>query len=183
MQYRPSSSYNSPFFTTNSGAPVWNNNSSLTVGSRGKSLSCFVDFFHVWVHYRVLYGLSFSEVFLHLLVDLGFVVSNSAYLRCIETKLVCEYYANLRVWSRTSLLKVRFCLRTIIWWRNLLILTGKESQNVLFMLEVRVLKGFLKWPMIYLISLVLISLEPLESRPLLLSGFLLLSMNAAVLKL
>ena len=35
MQYRPSSAYNSPFWTTNSGAPVWNNNSSLTVGSRG----------------------------------------------------------------------------------------------------------------------------------------------------
>ncbi|KAJ6682350.1 CATALASE [Salix koriyanagi] len=37
-QHRPSSSYNSPFFTTNSGAPVWNNNSSLTVGSRGPIL-------------------------------------------------------------------------------------------------------------------------------------------------
>ncbi|KAG6773750.1 hypothetical protein POTOM_021067 [Populus tomentosa] len=37
-KYRPSSSYNSPFFTTNSGAPVWNNNSSLTVGSRGPIL-------------------------------------------------------------------------------------------------------------------------------------------------
>lgn len=35
MQYRPSSTYSSQFFTTNSGAPVWNNNSSLTVGSRG----------------------------------------------------------------------------------------------------------------------------------------------------
>lgn len=35
MQYRPSSAYSSQFFTTNSGAPVWNNNSSLTVGSRG----------------------------------------------------------------------------------------------------------------------------------------------------
>lgn len=35
MQHRPASAYNSPFFTTNSGAPVWNNNSSLTVGSRG----------------------------------------------------------------------------------------------------------------------------------------------------
>ncbi|KAK9270912.1 hypothetical protein L1049_026499 [Liquidambar formosana] len=31
---RPSSAYNSPFFTTNSGAPVWNDNSALTVGSR-----------------------------------------------------------------------------------------------------------------------------------------------------
>ncbi|KAJ8431725.1 LOW QUALITY PROTEIN: hypothetical protein Cgig2_013424 [Carnegiea gigantea] len=35
LNYRPSSAYNSPFFTTNFGAPVWNNNSSLTVGSRG----------------------------------------------------------------------------------------------------------------------------------------------------
>lgn len=37
-KYRPSSAYNSPFWTTNSGAPVWNNNSSLTVGSRGPIL-------------------------------------------------------------------------------------------------------------------------------------------------
>lgn len=35
MQYRPASAFNSPFWTTNSGAPVWNNNASLTVGSRG----------------------------------------------------------------------------------------------------------------------------------------------------
>nr|ADC95629.1 catalase [Bruguiera gymnorhiza] len=37
-KYRPSSAYNSPFWTANSGAPVWNNNSSLTVGSRGPIL-------------------------------------------------------------------------------------------------------------------------------------------------
>lgn len=36
--YRPSSSYNSPYLTTNAGAPVWNDNSSLTVGSRGPIL-------------------------------------------------------------------------------------------------------------------------------------------------
>ncbi|KAL7247449.1 hypothetical protein ACSBR2_002377 [Camellia fascicularis] len=36
--YRPSCAYNSPYFTTNSGAPVWNNNSSLTVGTRGPIL-------------------------------------------------------------------------------------------------------------------------------------------------
>lgn len=35
VQFRPSSNYNSPFWTTNSGAPVWNNNASFTVGSRG----------------------------------------------------------------------------------------------------------------------------------------------------
>ncbi|RVW32892.1 Catalase [Vitis vinifera] len=35
VQYRPSSAYNSPYFTTNAGAPVYNNDSSLTVGSRG----------------------------------------------------------------------------------------------------------------------------------------------------
>jgi len=35
MQHRPSSAFNSPFWTTNSGAPVYNNNSSLTVGARG----------------------------------------------------------------------------------------------------------------------------------------------------
>ncbi|TYI19919.1 hypothetical protein ES332_A07G198500v1 [Gossypium tomentosum] len=34
-KHRPSSAFNSPFWTTNSGAPVWNNNSSLTVGARG----------------------------------------------------------------------------------------------------------------------------------------------------
>ncbi|CAN4083571.1 unnamed protein product [Withania somnifera] len=38
FQYRPSSAFNSPFCTTNSGAPVWNNNSSLTVGARGPVL-------------------------------------------------------------------------------------------------------------------------------------------------
>ncbi|CDY52649.1 BnaAnng11640D [Brassica napus] len=38
ITYRPASSYNSPFFTTNSGAPVWNNNSSMTVGPRGPIL-------------------------------------------------------------------------------------------------------------------------------------------------
>lgn len=37
-KYRPSSAYNSPFWTTNSGAPVYNNNSSLTVGTRGPIL-------------------------------------------------------------------------------------------------------------------------------------------------
>ncbi|KAI8015503.1 Catalase isozyme 1 [Camellia lanceoleosa] len=37
-KYRPSSAYNSPFWTTNSGAPVWNNNSSLTIGTRGPIL-------------------------------------------------------------------------------------------------------------------------------------------------
>ena len=35
MQYRPSSAYNSSHWTTNSGAPVWNNNHSVTVGARG----------------------------------------------------------------------------------------------------------------------------------------------------
>ena len=29
-QHRPSSSHNTPYWTTNAGAPVWNNNSSLT---------------------------------------------------------------------------------------------------------------------------------------------------------
>ncbi|MFQ6639415.1 hypothetical protein Gotur_016184, partial [Gossypium turneri] len=36
--HRPSSAFNSPFWTTNSGAPIWNNNSSLTVGPRGPIL-------------------------------------------------------------------------------------------------------------------------------------------------
>ncbi|OWM70577.1 hypothetical protein CDL15_Pgr014250 [Punica granatum] len=38
MQHRPSSAYNTPFWTTNAGAPVWNNKSSMTVGSRGPVL-------------------------------------------------------------------------------------------------------------------------------------------------
>mmetsp|Transcript_15125 Transcript_15125/g.37688 ORF Transcript_15125/g.37688 Transcript_15125/m.37688 type:complete len:493 (-) Transcript_15125:784-2262(-) len=37
-KFRPSSSANSVHWTTNSGAPVWNNNSSLTVGPRGPIL-------------------------------------------------------------------------------------------------------------------------------------------------
>nr|AWW16514.1 CAT-3 [Ipomoea pes-caprae] len=37
-KYRPSSSFNTPFCTTNSGAPVWNNTCALTVGSRGPIL-------------------------------------------------------------------------------------------------------------------------------------------------
>nr|GEZ39480.1 catalase isozyme 1 [Tanacetum cinerariifolium] len=36
--YRPSSAYDSPLWTANSGAPVYNNNSSLTVGTRGPIL-------------------------------------------------------------------------------------------------------------------------------------------------
>lgn len=35
---RPNSAFDSPYWTTNSGAPVWNNNSSLTVGERGPIL-------------------------------------------------------------------------------------------------------------------------------------------------
>ncbi|KAK4268151.1 hypothetical protein QN277_024841 [Acacia crassicarpa] len=38
--YRTSSAFNSPFWTTNSGASMWNNNSSLTVGSRGITYFC-----------------------------------------------------------------------------------------------------------------------------------------------
>ncbi|VAI10247.1 unnamed protein product [Triticum turgidum subsp. durum] len=37
-KYRPSSSFNAPMWSTNSGAPVWNNDNSLTVGSRGPIL-------------------------------------------------------------------------------------------------------------------------------------------------
>ncbi|KAI3816264.1 hypothetical protein L1987_15957 [Smallanthus sonchifolius] len=38
MQYHSSSALNSPFWTTNSGAPVYNNNNSVTVGIRGPVL-------------------------------------------------------------------------------------------------------------------------------------------------
>lgn len=37
-KYRPSSAFNTPFWTTNAGAPVYNNDSALTVGSRGPIL-------------------------------------------------------------------------------------------------------------------------------------------------
>lgn len=37
-RHRPSSAHNSPYLTTNQGAPVWNNKSSLTVGPRGPVL-------------------------------------------------------------------------------------------------------------------------------------------------
>lgn len=37
-KYLPSSAHNSPYWTTNSGAPVWNNNMSETVGVRGPVL-------------------------------------------------------------------------------------------------------------------------------------------------
>ena len=38
MQFLPSSAHDSPYWTTNAGQPVWNNNSSLTVGDRGPIL-------------------------------------------------------------------------------------------------------------------------------------------------
>jgi hypothetical protein len=41
LQYRPSSSFNSPMWSTNSGAPVWNNDNSLTVGPRGQQSQFF----------------------------------------------------------------------------------------------------------------------------------------------
>ncbi|KAL8135767.1 catalase-like [Apium graveolens] len=37
-KHRPSSAFNTPFWTTNSGAPVWNDDSALTVGTRGPIL-------------------------------------------------------------------------------------------------------------------------------------------------
>ena len=38
MQFLPSSAHDSRHWTTNQGAPVWNNNSSLSVGERGPLL-------------------------------------------------------------------------------------------------------------------------------------------------
>lgn len=57
-QQRPSSHYSSPFWTTNSGAPVWNNNSSLTVGIRGNGRSTFIT--SVWPFYHL--GRSFIAI-------------------------------------------------------------------------------------------------------------------------
>ena len=37
-KHRPSSAYDSSFWTTNAGIPVWNNDSSLTIGTRGPIL-------------------------------------------------------------------------------------------------------------------------------------------------
>nr|P48352.1 RecName: Full=Catalase isozyme 3 [Cucurbita pepo]BAA09508.1 catalase [Cucurbita pepo] len=37
-KYRPSSAYNTPFCTTNSGAPIWNNTAVMSVGERGPIL-------------------------------------------------------------------------------------------------------------------------------------------------
>ncbi|KAL3131644.1 hypothetical protein ABBQ38_007941 [Trebouxia sp. C0009 RCD-2024] len=37
-KYRPSNHFDAPYWTTNTGVPVWNNNNSLTVGSRGPVL-------------------------------------------------------------------------------------------------------------------------------------------------
>lgn len=34
-QFRPSSGFDTTYTTTNAGAPVWNDNEALTVGSRG----------------------------------------------------------------------------------------------------------------------------------------------------
>ena len=39
-QFTPSSAHNSQHWTTNGGAPVWNNNNSVTVGARGASGAC-----------------------------------------------------------------------------------------------------------------------------------------------
>jgi hypothetical protein len=39
LQHRPTSGANSGHWTTNYGAPVWNNNSALTVGQRGQRLN------------------------------------------------------------------------------------------------------------------------------------------------
>jgi hypothetical protein len=56
MQHRPSSTSNAGIWTTNSGAPVWNNNSSLTVGQRGQHHTswlwhvCDLDCFFLSLH-------------------------------------------------------------------------------------------------------------------------------------
>lgn len=49
VQHRPSSHYNALFWTTNSGAPVWNNNSSLTVGIRGNGRSANIASFERFI--------------------------------------------------------------------------------------------------------------------------------------
>ena len=38
MQIRPSENFDTPYWTTNTGAPVFNNNDSETVGRRGPIL-------------------------------------------------------------------------------------------------------------------------------------------------
>jgi catalase len=39
LQHRPTSGANSGHWTTNYGAPIWNNNNALTVGQRGQHLN------------------------------------------------------------------------------------------------------------------------------------------------
>ncbi|KAE8695890.1 Nucleotide-sugar transporter family protein [Hibiscus syriacus] len=57
-KHRPSSAFNSPFWT-NSGAPVWNNNSSLTVGARGPIL---LEDYHLVEKLANLIGNAFQNV-------------------------------------------------------------------------------------------------------------------------
>ncbi|KAG0460748.1 hypothetical protein HPP92_021045 [Vanilla planifolia] len=58
-KYRPSSAYNSQFWTTNSGAPVWCNSSSLTVGARGPIL---LEDYHLIENLPNLIGRGFLSV-------------------------------------------------------------------------------------------------------------------------
>ena len=46
-QHVPSSHHDSNYWTTNSGMPVWNNNSSLTVGTRGARTALLISHAHV----------------------------------------------------------------------------------------------------------------------------------------
>lgn len=82
MQHRPSSAFNSPFFTTNSGAPVWNNNSSMTVGPRG-----------IWTFYLCFFFLWFIFV-----IDVGFLSERLALLRCWIYVLHMCWYSSLSFW-------------------------------------------------------------------------------------
>jgi hypothetical protein len=60
MQAVPSSHHDSPYWTTNNGAPVYNNNQSLTVGVRGPVLLA-----SLWLRFRAAVGPDLDQLWLH----------------------------------------------------------------------------------------------------------------------
>ena len=67
MQVRPSSAHDSPFWTTNSGAPVWNNNASLTVGPRGGSFNFYI-YITIMVSMPNFYVIFLKEIYIYIYI-------------------------------------------------------------------------------------------------------------------
>jgi hypothetical protein len=91
VQFRPSSEHDSQHFTTNTGMPVWNNISSMTVGQRGPVLLEGV------IPFITFLTVSASAVFAANCKRLQF-----AFLVLLMIAII-----------------LRFDLQTIIWWRRL----------------------------------------------------------------